>query len=100
MPGFTQVGWKCVTNFRFKLQLVFTPNPDVFYMNYQNFLTQITSAIGATNFNVVSMNNIQQGSTNIDATVDTDAPSDSPEATQQFNSLQSTFSTGNSINGM
>ena len=46
------------------------------------------------------MDSIKQGSTIVSATVNTDAASNSQDATSQFNSLNSALSTGTSIGGM
>ena len=82
------------------MTITLSVDPPVFYSNYQLFLNQLATAIGSSNFNVVNMMAIRQGSTIVDATLNTQAPTGSLEATNQFDSLTNSLSVGTSIGGM
>lgn len=94
------MGWKCVTNFNFGLSIVLGVNLTTFYANYANFLTSLSSAVGSTNFNTVTMVTLAVGSVVVNGNLNTNAPSNSNQASTQYDSLTSMLASGNSIAGM
>lgn len=98
--GFTLIGWKCVSTFNFGFTVTLNTNLTFFYENYAKFLNSIGNDVGNNNVNVVTMNGINSGSVIANGNVTTTVSSNSNQATNQYNSLQNTFLSGNSIGGM
>lgn len=98
--GYSLMGWKCMTNFNFGFSIVLGVNLTTFYANYANFLTSLSSAVGSTNINSVTMVTLAVGSVVANGNLNTNAPTDSNQASTQYDSLTSMLASGNSIAGM
>lgn len=98
--GYTLNGWKCVSTFNFGFSIVLNVNLTTFYSNYASFLSSIGQSVQSSNVNVITMNALNTGSVIANGNVTTTTASDSNQATNQYTSLQTTLSSGNSIGGM
>lgn len=100
LSGYTLSGWNCMSNFNYGFNVVLGTNLTTFYANYAGFLNALTGAVQSNNYNSLTISTIQSGSVIVNGNANTGAQSDSNEATQQFNNLNSVLSTGGSIAGM
>lgn len=89
-----------MSNFNYGFNVVLGTNLTTFYANYAGFLNALTGAVQSNNYNSLTISTIQSGSVIVNGNANTGAQSDSNEATQQFNNLNSVLSTGGSIAGM
>lgn len=101
VSGYSLSGWKCISNFNYQVEMTLGVDPTDFYNNYPAFLQALANTISSNaNINLVSVNSIEQGSTVVNSQIITNADSGSSEADNQFTSLDSLTSEGQSIAGM
>lgn len=114
--GFILQGWKCTPVFNFYFVVVLNQTLSSFYLNYAGFLNTISQSVQASSTNAVTILNmfngvsapsgishLEVGQSNfctIQGLVNANAPSDSNQAYNNYNQLNSVLQTGTTINGM
>ncbi len=100
VAGYQFMGWKCSQSFYFGFQVTLLTTIATFNQNYFNFLSALTSAIGGSNSNVITITGITSGSVLVTGGAGPAAGSGTKQSNQQFSSLDATLSVNNQIAGM
>lgn len=100
VSGFQFQGWKCSQSFYFGFTLTLLTTLSTFNKNYFSFILALTSSIGRSNPNSITILGITSGSVLVQGGAGPSGTSGSKQSNQQFSSLTASLSTNSQIAGM